>query len=221
MIEIKTGKEVLIDYFTCTFEFYSIDDEKELEVVDEIVETFSRIFKIPQESIYEKEFGKGNYRYVYELEEGITLKICGPLNSRGMHTNSLEMKGEGCRNFERHNGKENWYLFLLTMSAQFDAQCTHIDLTINDYDGNIVSFDWLKDKLEREMEAIISEEIWNKTRIKRQERGILQESRIGYVRTHLLSGLMRCPKCGGPMYAQKTLIPTSMENTLNTLTISV
>ncbi len=52
-------------------------------------------------------------------------------------------------------------------------------------------------------EAIISEEIWNKTRIKRQERGILQESRIGYVRTHLLSGLMRCPKCGGPMYAQK------------------
>lgn len=151
MIEVKTGKEVLIDYFTCTFEFYSIDDEKELEVVDEIVETFSQIFKIPQENIYEKEFGKGNYRYVYELEEGITLKICGPLNSRGMHTNSLEMKGEGCREFERHNGKEKWYLFLLTMSAQFDAQCTRIDLTIDDYEGNIVSFDWLKDKLEREM----------------------------------------------------------------------
>lgn len=52
-------------------------------------------------------------------------------------------------------------------------------------------------------EAIISEEVWNKTRLKRQERGFLQESRIGYVRTHLLSGLMRCPKCGGPMYAQK------------------
>lgn len=52
-------------------------------------------------------------------------------------------------------------------------------------------------------EAIISEEVWNKTRLKRQERGFLQESRIGYARTHLLSGLMRCPKCGGPMYAQK------------------
>ena len=125
--------------------------EKELEVVDDIVDTFSKLLKIPQENIYEKEFGKGNYRYVYELGEGITLKICGPLNASGIHTNSLEMKGEGCREFERQNGKDKWYLFLLTMSAQFQAQCTRIDLTIDDYDGTIISFNWLRDKLEREM----------------------------------------------------------------------
>lgn len=149
--EVKTGKEVLIDYFTCTFEFYSIDEEKELDVVDDIVDAFSKLLRIPQENIYEKEFGKGNYRYVYDLGEGISLKICGPLNASGIHTNSLEMKGEGCREFERQNGKDKWYLFFLTMSAQFEARCTRIDLTIDDYDGNIVSFNWLKDKLEREM----------------------------------------------------------------------
>ena len=213
--------EIKIDYFSATFPL-ACDEEDDIQLrVYELVKLIGIYFNVKGFEIKKNPRSHNNFKYEFTLGPHIYLRCDGPLNNKYQRTCQLEMKGEGCRNFERHNGKENWYLFLLTMSAQFDAQRTHIDITIDDYDGNIVSFDWLKDKLEREMEAIISEEIWNKTRIKRQERGILQESRIGYVRTHLLSGLMRCPKCGGPMYAQKTLIPTSMENTLNTLTISV
>lgn len=52
-------------------------------------------------------------------------------------------------------------------------------------------------------EAIISVELWNKVREKRIETGIKQPSRIGKERSHLLTGLLRCPACGGPMYTNK------------------
>ena len=52
-------------------------------------------------------------------------------------------------------------------------------------------------------EAIISEELWNKVREKRIETGIKQPSRVGKERSHLLTGLLRCPACGAPMYTNK------------------
>ena len=52
-------------------------------------------------------------------------------------------------------------------------------------------------------EPIISRELWEKTVEKRKKTGGAQESCVGYTRTHLLTGILRCPKCGGPMYAQK------------------
>ena len=38
---------------------------------------------------------------------------------------------------------------------------------------------------------------------KREKTGIKPPSRIGRDRAHLLSGILRCPKCGGPMYTNK------------------
>ena len=53
-------------------------------------------------------------------------------------------------------------------------------------------------------EAIISEELWNKVQEKREETGRkIYQSIIGQQRVHLLSGILKCPKCGGPMYANK------------------
>lgn len=46
-------------------------------------------------------------------------------------------------------------------------------------------------------EAIIDEELWNKVREKRIETGIKQPSKVGKDRVHLLSGILRCPSCGG------------------------
>ena len=52
-------------------------------------------------------------------------------------------------------------------------------------------------------EAIISMDIWNKACAKRKEKSIIQPSSIGHNRVHLLTGILRCPRCGGAMYAQK------------------
>lgn len=52
-------------------------------------------------------------------------------------------------------------------------------------------------------EAIISEELWIKANEKRKTTGRKFASVYGNDRTHLLTGLLKCPVCGGPMYANR------------------
>ena len=52
-------------------------------------------------------------------------------------------------------------------------------------------------------EPLVSEEIWNKAQEKRQSTGNKFASKYGKDRTHLLTGLLKCPVCGGPMYANR------------------
>ena len=56
---------------------------------------------------------------------------------------------------------------------------------------------------EGQHEAIISEELWNAAHEKRKITGVKSPSKIGRDRAHLLSGILKCPKCGGPMYTNK------------------
>lgn len=52
-------------------------------------------------------------------------------------------------------------------------------------------------------EAIVPEEVWKKAHAKRVKTGVKQLSKTGKDRIHLLSGIMRCPNCGSPMYTNK------------------
>lgn len=52
-------------------------------------------------------------------------------------------------------------------------------------------------------EAIISKELWQKVHAKRVATGIKQPSKAGKDRSHLLTGILKCPACGGPMYTNK------------------
>ena len=52
-------------------------------------------------------------------------------------------------------------------------------------------------------DAIVSEELWYKVREKRKETGKKFNSVYGNERIHLLTGLLKCPVCGGPMYANR------------------
>ena len=57
--------------------------------------------------------------------------------------------------------------------------------------------------VEGKHEAIVSEEIWNKAHQKRLRTGLKPKSKIGQERKHLLTGLLRCPKCGSLMYCNR------------------
>ena len=48
--------------------------------------------------------------------------------------------------------------------------------------------------------AIISEEMWKLAQRKRQQTGIKQEKVYSLEHENILSGILRCPNCGGPMY---------------------
>ena len=52
-------------------------------------------------------------------------------------------------------------------------------------------------------EPLVSEEIWNKAQEKRLSKGKKFTSKYGKDRTHLLTGLLKCPVCDGPMYANR------------------
>lgn len=56
---------------------------------------------------------------------------------------------------------------------------------------------------EGQHEDIVSEELWNKVCAKRIATGIKQLSKAGKDRTHLLTGILKCPKCGCSMYINK------------------
>ena len=52
-------------------------------------------------------------------------------------------------------------------------------------------------------EGIVSEEIWQKVREKRSKTGFKYSSKYGEDRSHLLTSIIKCPKCGGGMYANR------------------
>lgn len=55
---------------------------------------------------------------------------------------------------------------------------------------------------EGQHKGIVSEEVWEKAHAKRLRTGVKQPSKIGRDRVHLLSGLLKCPVCGSPMYTE-------------------
>ena len=65
---------------------------------------------------------------------------------------------------------------------------------------------------EGQHEAIISEEIWNIVREKRERTGVKHAPILGYERSHLLSGILRCPGCGSVMHTSKRSASRNKEN---------
>ncbi len=65
---------------------------------------------------------------------------------------------------------------------------------------------WADDYIicEGKQEAIVEQELWDRVQEKRKRTGFKFASRIGRDRVHLLTGLLRCPKCGGSMYCNRT-----------------
>lgn len=52
-------------------------------------------------------------------------------------------------------------------------------------------------------EGIIDEELWYKAHDKREATGVKSVSKYGKDRAHLLTGIIKCPKCGSGMYANR------------------
>ena len=52
-------------------------------------------------------------------------------------------------------------------------------------------------------EGIVSEELWLKAHEKRKVTGVKSASKYGKDRAHLLTGIIKCPKCGSGMYANR------------------
>ena len=142
----KSGMHVIIDYFTCTFDLPILDEEDEKDIVNDKVEAFAEFLNISEYEVIKAK--KDRYKYSYKLGTNIQFSLVGP-RSQGIPTASIEFKGEGCREFEALNPNKTWRDFLYFMLVTNQGRPSRIDITIDDYDGKLCSFDWLKEKFDK------------------------------------------------------------------------
>lgn len=146
MPEIKTGKHVIIDYFTCTFDLPILDSDEEKEIVLDKVEEFREFLNINEFEVIKAK--KDRYKFSYKMGNGIQFSLVGPRSS-GIRTASIEFKGIGCREFESLNPNKTWKDFLYFMLITNQGRPSRIDLTIDDYDGTVCSFEWIRSKFDK------------------------------------------------------------------------
>ena len=140
--------EMKIDYFSATFPLDCDADDSVLFKVHEMVKLMAQYLNIKNFEIVKTKYAQNNFNYQYILGEHIILRLDGPLNDCYQKTCHLEMKGEGCRDFEARNPDKSWINFLLFM-VQLNARFKRIDIAIDDFEGEDVTIGWLWEKIQK------------------------------------------------------------------------
>ena len=140
--------EIKIDYFSATFPLDCDADDSIMFKVHEIVKLMAQYLNVKNFEIAKSKYAQNNFNYQYQLGEHIILRLDGPMNDCYQRTCHLELKGEGCRDFEIRNPKKTWSNFLLFM-VQLNARFKRIDIAIDDYSGKDVTLGWLYEKFSK------------------------------------------------------------------------
>ena len=156
---------------------------------------------------------KDNQLFIEEKEAEVIRIIYDKFTSSNVGYNGVAryLNLQGIKKIPRQNGKlDVWsghFIKLILDNPVYCGKIAYGRRTREKVKGSkneyrlIKSDDYILE--EGQYEAIISEEIWGKARAKRIETGIKQDSKIGKDRAHLLTGILKCPACGSPMYTNK------------------
>ena len=140
--------EIKIDYFSATFPLDCDADDSIMFKVHEMVKLMAQYLKVQNFEIAKCKYAQNNFNYQYMLGEHIILRLDGPINDCYQRTCHLELKGEGCRDFEKRNPKKTWTNFMLFM-VQLNARFKRIDIAIDDFEGKDVTLGWLYEKFSK------------------------------------------------------------------------
>ena len=147
----KTGTEISVDYFKCSFPIQVNKEELESSEQQRIIEDISNFLNIPGD-IEPAYIPK--YRYSKKLGEHIVLALSGPDYGNGYSSCLFELKGQGCREYEARNPDKTWYDIIKFFVFGYQAHMTRIDIAIDDF-SNTISFEYLQDKMDRKKFASI------------------------------------------------------------------
>ena len=148
MDSVNKKMEFKFDYFSVTFPLECHKDNVEDMIIDETVEMVGKFFNVEKKLCKREPKATNRYRVQYTIGESIILRLAGPEDASGFKTCHLELKGEGCRDFEIRNPKKTWTNFLLFM-VQLNARFKRIDIAIDDYEGKDVTLGWLYEKFSK------------------------------------------------------------------------
>ena len=140
--------EIKIDYFSATFPLDVDAEDSIMFKVHEMVRLIATYLNIKNFELLKTKFAQNNYNYQFMLGEYIILRLDGPMNDCYQKTCHLEMKGEGCRDFETRNPDKTWINFILFM-AELNCRFKRIDIAIDDYKGEHVALGWLMEKFSK------------------------------------------------------------------------
>lgn len=156
---------------------------------------------------------KDNHLYIEETEAEAVRIIYDMFGNSDIGYSGIAkyLNLQGIKKIPRQNGKlERWSGHFVRLILDNPVYCGKIAYgrrtrekvkgTKNDY-HLVNTDDYILE--EGQHEGIISEELWNKVHAKRVATGVKPPSKIGKDRAHLLTGILKCPKCGGPMYTNK------------------
>ena len=138
--------EIKIDYFSATFPLDVDAKESVLFKVHEMVKLIATYLNVQNFEVAKCKYAQNNYNYQFNLGEHIILRLDGPMNDCYQKTCHLEMKGEGCRDFESRNPDKTWANFILFM-AELNCRFKRIDIAIDDFKGDQVTMGWLTEKI--------------------------------------------------------------------------
>lgn len=104
----------------------------------------------PVNEVDDKEYVQ-RYPLAYRLGESIFLRMCGPEFGNGFKSCYIELKGEGCREFEARCPEKTWEQLLRHFVQDRDGTVKRVDIAIDDFEGKYVTFDWILDKLNKDL----------------------------------------------------------------------
>ncbi len=140
--------EIKIDYFSATFPL-ACDEEDDIQLrVYELIKLIGIYLNVQGYEVKKNQRSHNNFKYEFTLGAYIFLRCDGPLNHKYQRTCQLEMKGEGCRDFEIRNKDKTWVNLILFM-VQLNAQFKRIDLAIDDYEGKDITIPYLIQKISK------------------------------------------------------------------------
>lgn len=142
----KTGIEISVDYFKCSFPIQVNKEELESSEQQRIIEDVSKFLNISNDDV--RPYYVNKYRKAKTLGEHIVLALSGPEFSTGYSSCLIELKGQGCREFEARNPDKTWYDIIKFFCIEYQGHMTRLDIAIDDF-GNNVSFNYLIDKLDK------------------------------------------------------------------------
>lgn len=141
-------KRTIPDYVSVTFPLVVSMSEDEQERSIQTKRVFRDFLGLKDCQCRSEAYASNNFKYQYTLSEFITLRCDGPVNSDGERTCQLEMKGEGCREFERLAQLRgitwlDFFNFLIGMNATFKR----FDLANDDFSGMEMTQKYFYEKL--------------------------------------------------------------------------
>lgn len=140
--------EVKFDYLSVTFPLIVMPDDNEQYIMNEILKMISTYLNINEQEIIKDSYATNRFKHQYNLGGEMILRLAGPVNELGYKTCQLELKGEGCREFERRNQEKTWkdfFVFLRKLNGNFKR----IDIAVDDFIGDMIDMKWLFKKISK------------------------------------------------------------------------